>query len=319
LNIIITGAAGFVGKHLVRHLLKGDHSILGIDINTEGISPEIESQKIDLTDQRQVGVLIRDFKPHQVYHLAAQSSVSYSWARPIDTFKVNVFGGINLLNGVKEYNPQCRVLSVCTAEEYGPSVEGVAISEDFNIFPQNPYAISKAALDFFSLTYSKAYSLKIFVTRSFNHIGPGQSDRFVASDFARQIAEIEQSLTGPVIKVGNLEAYRDFLDVRDVVAAYTAILERGSLGQAYNVCSGKKTKIEDILNTLIDLSSARDRIRVEVDREKFRPIDIDSIYGDNTKLKADTGWCPQYDLETSLAHTLDWWRGKVKREERSKE
>ncbi|MGM0365314.1 MAG: GDP-mannose 4,6-dehydratase [Actinomycetota bacterium] len=318
MNIIITGAGGFVGKHLTGHLQKDNHRILGIDINTDAVSPEIESRKVDLTRRHEIETLIRDFKPDQVYHLAAQSSVSYSWAEPIDTFRINVFGGINLLNAVRQHSPRARILAVCTAEEYGPSKDGEAISEDFNIFPQNPYAISKAALDFFSLTYSKAYSMNVFVTRSFNHIGPGQSERFVASDFARQIASIEQGLAGPVIKVGNLEAYRDFLDVRDVVAAYSDILERGNLGRPYNVCSGKKTKIEHILDTLIGFSSKRKQIRVEADKEKFRPIDVISIYGDNSKLKKDTGWRPKYDLETSLFHTLEWWRERVKRKERSK-
>ncbi|MDZ7836780.1 MAG: GDP-mannose 4,6-dehydratase [Actinomycetota bacterium] len=177
--------------------------------------------------------------------------------------------------------------------------------------------MSKAALDFFALTYSKAYRLDVLVTRSFNHMGPGQSDRFVCSDFARQIAAIEQGITGPVIKVGNLEAYRDFLDVRDVVAAYISILEKGKNGQAYNVCSGEKIKIADILDTLIELSTASDRIEVKIDEKKFRPIDIPSIYGDNSRLKADTGWQPGYRIEQSLADTLNWWRDKVKEEERS--
>lgn len=316
MNIIITGAAGFVGKHLTCRLQKDNHSILGIDVDTEGITSKIESKKADLTVPADAEGLVKEFSPDRIYHLAAQSSVSYSWQKPINTFKVNVFGGINLLDAVRKHQPRCRVLVVCTAEEYGPYQDG-AIQEDYNIFPQNPYAISKAALDFYSLTCSKAYGMSVFVTRSFNHIGPGQSDRFVASDFARQIARIEQGAASPVIKVGNLAAYRDFLDVRDVSAAYCYILERGRQGRPYNVCSGKKIKIEDMLATLIGFSSARD-IEVEVDPEKFRPIDIVSIYGDNGRLKKDTGWTPGYDIKTSLLDTLDWWREKVKKEERSK-
>ncbi len=317
MNIIITGAGGFVGKHLASHLQKDNHQILGIDINTEGISSSLGSRAVDLTRADETEMLIKDFKPDRIYHLAAQSSVSFSWEKPIDTFRVNVFGGINLLNAVRQHKKECRVLAVCTAEEYGPWAGG-AIAEDFNIFPQNPYAISKAALDFFSLTYSKAYDMDVFVTRSFNHIGPGQSERFVTSDFARQIAFIEQGLAEPVLKVGNLSAYRDFLDVRDVVAAYSFILEKGNKGRPYNVCSGQKTKIADLLSTLIGFSSHKDIIKVKVNQDKFRPIDIVSIYGDNSRLKKDTGWEPAYDLKASLAHTLDWWRERVKKEERSK-
>lgn len=318
MNILITGAGGFVAKHLIARLQQDNHHMMGIDVRTEGISKKIQGVGLDLTQANQTEMLIKDFKPQRIYHLAAQSSVSHSWDQPIDTFRANVFGAINLLQAVKNQAPECRVLAVCTAEEYRPSHQDRAIGEDFPIFPQNPYAISKAAMDFFSLTYSKAYDMEVFVTRSFNHMGPGQSERFVASDFARQVARIEAGLAPPVIRVGNLGAYRDFLDVRDVVAAYQAILERGRQGLPYNVCSGKKTKIEQILNILIGLSSRSGQIKVEVDKNKFRPIDIASIYGDNSRLREDTGWKPGYSIQTSLAHVLEWWRQSVKKEERSK-
>ncbi|MDD3776874.1 MAG: GDP-mannose 4,6-dehydratase [Actinomycetota bacterium] len=315
MNIIITGAAGFVGRHLARLLLSRNHSIVGIDINQDhGLGFPI--QGVDLTKQQQVDQLIKQVKPEGIFHLAAQASVSYSWQNPVDTFRTNVFGGINLLDSVKKFSPGARVLMVCTAEEYGQPPCHQAIDEQFPLNPQNPYAISKAALDFFALTYSQAYQLQVLVTRSFNHIGPGQSDRFVCSDFARQIACIEQGCADPVIKVGNLEAYRDFLDVRDVAAAYSVILAQGRQGEPYNVCSGQKIKIAEILNILIGLSSARQDIKVEIDPNKFRPIDIPSIYGDNRKLKQDTGWQPQYDLITSLSDTLNWWREKVNQENR---
>lgn len=313
MRIIITGFAGFVGSHLSKILLKENHQILGIDLNIDKNYKGIEVEALDLKDKKRVENVVKKFGPERIYHLAAQSSVSYSWHNPIETFKVNVFGGINLLEAVREYANGCRVLVVCTAEEYGQPKGDMPIREDFNIFPSNPYAISKSALDFFSITYSKAYHLSLCVTRSFNHIGPGQSERFVCSDFAKQIAKIENGLQQPEIRVGNLEAYRDFLDVRDVVRAYVSIMDKGKVGHPYNVCSGKKVKISGILKILISLSN-ENSIKVQVDPDKFRPIDVDTIYGDNSKLKKHTGWTPYYSLRQSLEDTLNYWRDKIKKE-----
>jgi len=213
-----------------------------------------------------------------IYHLAAQASVKNSWGNPVETFQTNVFRGIYLMEAMKKYCPECKMLMACTAEEYGESdiLEGNAITEDFKIYPSNPYAISKAALDFFASTYQKIYNLNIYISRSFNHIGPGQSDSFVTSDFAKQIAEIETGSRNPVIYVGNIDVYRDFLDVRDVVRAYECIVHNGIAGQAYNVCSGKKRKISEILDILISLSSNKN-IAVKVDDKKLRPIDLNLI------------------------------------------
>ena len=262
----------------------------------------------DLTDRQKIFNIVRKFKPDQVYHLAAQSSVSYSWENPVETFRINVFGGINILEGLKTFCPGCRVLVACTAEEYGETGSvNKAVNEDFRIYPQNPYAISKSALDFFSSVYYSAYKLPVFISRAFNHIGPGQSERFVCSDFARQIALIDGGKQEPVIWVGNIQLQRDFLDVRDAVRAYNYIINKGCAGQVYNVCSGKKRKISDLLDMLISLSKRSD-IKVKIDRTRFRAIDVKSMYGDNSKLKTHTGWAPEYFIKTSLKDTLDYWR-----------
>ncbi len=313
MRIIITGIAGFVGGHLLKSLLKKNHQILGIDLNIENAYEGITTESIDLRDRKKLEGIIKEYSPDRIYHLAAQSSVSYSWENPIETFQVNVFGGINLLEAVKKFAKKSKLLVVCTAEEYGEPESGQAITEDFNILPSNPYAISKSALDFFSTTYSKAYSLPVFVTRSFNHIGPGQSERFVCSDFAKQIARIENNLQKPLIEVGNLDACRDFLDVRDVVKAYNCIMDNGHVGHPYNVCSGKKVKISTILKSLINLSSEKN-INIKVDENKFRPIDVNIIYGNNSRLKEHTGWEPKYNLMQSLEDTLNYWRNKIKKE-----
>ncbi len=321
MKILITGIAGFVGRYLVEQLTgegagESSNEILGIDIKLDSaiaqrIPDHVDLLEADLTDPKKVKKIIAGFKPREIYHLAAQSSVSYSWKNPVDTFRVNVFGGINILESIKDCSPSCKILMVCTAEEYSEAGgKEKPIDENFKIYPRNPYAISKAALDFFSTVYSEAYGMPVLVARSFNHIGPGQSDRFVASDFARQIALIEKGRQRPLIKVGNLEAWRDFLDVRDVVRAYISLVSRGKVGGVYNVCSGRKTKISDLLDMLLSLSSRKD-IKVKTDSSKFRPIDIATVYGDNKKLRAHTGWSPEYSIKNTLSDTLQYWRNEV--------
>jgi GDP-4-dehydro-6-deoxy-D-mannose reductase len=324
LKILITGIAGFVGKHLLRHLLNCDGvsqydsaEILGVDLSFKnfevaGFNEGKNRLKIieaDLKDKEKVAGIIKDFKPDQIFHLAAQSSVDFSWENPRETFEANVFSGINILESVKRHcRGFCKVLVTCTAEEYGESnYDEKGIKEDHMIYPSNPYAISKAALDFFCTTYLRVFKLPVFITRSFNHTGPGQSERFVISDFAKQIAEIEKMGKKPIVFVGNLNIHRDFLDVRDVVRAYINILNNGKFGEVYNVCSGQKSKISDLLEILISYSVVPG-IEIRQDKNKLRPIDRETIYGNNTKLVCHTGWKPQYNIHQSLLDTLDWWR-----------
>lgn len=362
MRILITGMAGFVGRHLADYLIKNHQQknnyennstppgrgasrkieITGVDIREDinygdfgqsvlhagGCKDDVivNFARADLRIKPDVEKLIKDFAPERIYHLAAQSSVSYSWEKPRQTFEMNVFSGINIFESVKKHCPFCRVLVTCTAEEYdiadnmafsstGISNEndcGQAIGEQSKINPSNPYAISKAALDFFATTYCRATGIPVYVTRSFNHTGPGQSERFVVSDFAKQVAEIETGIKTPVINVGNTEVYRDFLDVRDVVRAYRDIIENGRAGQVYNVCSGKRISVSQILEMLVSLSSAKN-IKVKIDGNKIRPIDSYSVYGDNAKLKNHTGWEPRIDIIKSLEDTLNWWRKEIKK------
>ena len=324
MKILITGIAGFVGKHLLKHLFGCDGvsqydsaEILGVDVSFRnfeipGFTAGMDRLKIieaDLKDEEKVDRLIKDYKPDQIFHLAAQSSVDFSWENPRETFEANVFSGINILESVKKHcGDCCKILVACTAEEYGESgYDEKGIKEDQKIYPSNPYAISKAALDFFCATYLRVFKLAVFITRSFNHTGPGQSERFVISDFAKQIAEIEKMGKDATVFVGNLNVYRDFLDVRDVVRAYTSILNKGKFGEVYNVCSGRKSKISDLLAILISYSVVPD-IAIRQNKNKLRPIDREIIYGNNGKLITHTGWKPQYNIGQSLLDTLNWWR-----------
>ncbi|MCJ7665868.1 MAG: GDP-mannose 4,6-dehydratase [Actinobacteria bacterium] len=316
MRILITGLSGFAGRHLIEFLASGgEHEFLGIDLACGAGSLEIGDcklieEKADLLDRNKVESIISEFKPQQIYHLAAQSSVSRSWKDPINTFSINVFGGINILESARSSVPDARIIVICTAEEYGELEDGRAIKETDKIYPENPYAISKSAMDFTSMVYHRAYGMNIMVSRSFNHIGPGQSEGFVCSDFARQIALIEAGRQEPEIMVGNLDSSRDFLDVRDVTRAYWHIMERGRPGQAYNVCSGSSVKISRLLEILLSLSKVSG-IGVKKDMDKFRPIDIKTVFGDNARLVSDTGWKAEYSLEKSLEDALDWWRMKV--------
>lgn len=316
MRILITGHSGFAGKHLIEYLSRDKSNVFfGVDLKKTSTRPnigdsEFVEQKTDLSDKKEAGGIIRKFKPDQIYHLAAQSSVSYSWKDPVGTFRSNVFGGVNLLESIREISPGTSMLVICTAEEYGGKKDGRAIIESDRICPENPYAVSKTAMDFMSTIYHRAYGLNILVARSFNHIGPGQSEGFVCSDFARQISLIEEGLQKPVIHVGNLRSSRDFLDVRDVVRAYWHIMNKGKPGDVYNVCSGRPVMISVLLDMLISLS-LEDKIEVRIDKDKSRPIDVAEIFGDNNKLVSATGWKPEYMLETSLSDALDWWREKI--------
>ncbi len=321
---VITSITGVDNSACPGPSFNTENTFNSLENNPDGLQNTITGSQIsagkridfisaDLRDSEKMEGIIKDIMPDRIYNLAAQASVGNSWKEPVKTFEINVLAGINLLEAVRKYCPRCRVLFACTAEEYAPLKNNadIAILEDFAIGPCNPYAISKAAIDFFASTYQEAYDLPIYISRSFNHIGPGQSERFVTADFAKQIAEIESKKKAPEISVGNLAVFRDFLDVRDAVRAYCFIIEKGESGEPYNVCSGIKISISDILEMMISLSKVKD-IKITVDSSKLRPVDLKSVYGDNTKIKNHTGWKPAYNIKQTLADTLDWWRERSK-------
>lgn len=311
---LIIGGAGFVGAYLVRHL-KND---LGQDVvvtkmpreqvNVDGVDmSEIQVCDLDILDKEAVVALFCKVHPDCIYHLAAQSSVSVSWKNPELTIDVNVKGGVNILEALRELDYKPRVLFIGSGEEYGHILpDETPIKEDNVSRPGNIYAATKACQNMLARIYADAYDLDVMMVRAFNHIGPNQLPLFVVADFCKQVAEIEAGNREPIIKVGNLSARRDFTDVRDVVRAYALLMESGRAGETYNIGSGHAIAIEDLLRCILDNSSVD--IRVEVDPEKLRPVDVPIIEADTTKIYKETGWQPKIPLEQTIRETLEFWR-----------
>lgn len=260
---------------------------------------------LDITDRKQTEDLICEVKPEVIFHLAAQSSVKVSWEKPQLTANINILGAINLFEAVRKINKEIKIIVIGSSEEYGCVDYSKAISEEALPDPQNIYALTKYSQELLAKIYCDAYCLKIIMTRSFNHFGPRQSRQFVVADFCGQVADIEREVCEPVIKVGNLSAYRDFTDVRDIVEAYILLAEKGEAGGIYNVGSGKAIQIKDILSAVIKLSCAD--IQVITDKSKFRPVDIPKIEADITKIRR-LGWEPKIPLKKSLTDTLEYFR-----------
>lgn len=313
---LIIGGAGFVGAYLVRHL-KND---LGQDVvvtkmpreqvKVDGVDMDsIQVCDLDILQKESIVALFREIRPDYIYHLAAQSSVSVSWKNPALTVDVNVKGGVNILEALRELEDKPRVLFIGSGEEYGHILPGETPIKEGNVpRPGNIYAATKVCQNMLTKIYADAYGLDVMMVRAFNHIGPNQLPLFVVADFCKQVAEIEAGNREPVMKVGNLSAKRDFTDVRDVVRAYALLMKSGCAGETYNIGSGHAIAIEDILKQILDHSSVE--IRVEVDPERLRPVDVPIIEADTTKVYEATGWKPEISLEQTIRETLDYWRTK---------
>lgn len=309
---LIIGGSGFVGKYLAKAILDTNNNELFLTkLPIESFECKgITVIDLDINNPNKVDEVLNTIKPDFIYHLAALSSVAFSWQHPQLTVDVNVKGIINLLESTKKYCPKSKLLVVGSAEEYGTiKEEDCPVKESYVIEPQNIYSMTKAAQETICKIYVKAYGIHIVMVRAFNHIGPGQTEQFVVSDFSKHIAMIEKGISEPVISVGNLEAQRDFSDVRDIVSAYLLLIENGTSGEVYNVGSGRPIKIKEILSTLLELSEVD--IDVIVDEDKIRPIDVPIIYADTTKLKKTTGWITKYDINDTLLNVLEYWRRKI--------
>lgn len=306
MKALITGINGFVGHYLSKYLLEQGYAVCGTVIEDNVNIENVNIYKMNILNKNEVEETIRKIDPDFIYHLAGQSAVGLSWENPTLTIDVNVNGTINLLDAVRENDLNTKVLIIGSSDQYGIiKPEDCPISEEHELNPSSPYAISKTTQEQIAKLYIKAYNMNIIMVRAFNHIGPMQSKNFVVSDFASKVAEIENGAE-PIIRVGNLEAYRDFTDVRDIVRGYTMLMEKGKIGEVYNIGSGNAYKIQDILNILLSLSTKE--IKVEIDKEKLRPSDVPIVQCDNSKIKSHINWSIQYDIKNTLKDTLDYWR-----------
>lgn len=313
-KVLITGASGFAGGFLAEHLLtSGNYDIFGTYTSDESLerSPvkeKIQFKKVDLQNRDQITSVLAEIKPEYIYHLAAQANVFASFKDPITTFHANIDSQVNLFEALRQLDLLgIKVLVICSSEEYGYlKPEDIPVKETAPLRPANPYSVSKVAQDYLAFQYNLNYKMPIIRARPFNHIGPRQKTGYVAADFAKQITDIEKGRQEAVIKVGNLDAKRDFTDVRDMVRAYPMLLEKGISGEVYNVGSGTSHKIREILDIM--LSHARIAIKEEVDPNKLRPSDVPDIVCDNTKFTQLTGWKPEIPLEQTVKDTLDYWR-----------
>ena len=312
MKLLVTGASGFVAGHVIDFVRAEapDTEVFGV-VRKGAIDParagHVTAVSADLEDPASTDALFDRVEPDRIVHLAAQSSVHRSWENPQATLGVNVQGLLNLLEALRRRRLTPRVLVVGSAEEYGAvQAEKLPVVESHPLQPANPYAVSKVAQEFVARQYFLSHGIPVVCTRTFHHTGPGRGEVFAESSFARQIAEVEAGRQPPVISVGNLDAVRDYTDVRDVVRAYWLLLEKGRAGEIYNVCSGRGVAIGDILQELVDVSGAR--VEVRPDPERMRPSDIPAIVGNPRKLQRATGWEAAIPLRRTLHDLLAFWR-----------
>lgn len=312
MKALIIGAAGFAGGYLIRELVSAGWEVHASCLANEEIKEDCTVHALDIMDKGQILSVVNSVMPDVIYHLAAQSSVAVSWKKPQLTAEVNVIGTINVFEALREAEKKdIRIVLTGSGEEYGYIREGACpLSEDEVLRPGNIYAATKACQGMIGEIYARAYKMDIVMVRAFNHSGPEQADIFVISNFCKQAAEIEIGLKEPVIHVGNLEAMRDFTDVRDVVRAYRLLGEKGKSGQTYNVGRGKAVKISRILEMILEMAEMN--IEVRSDPDRMRASDIPIIEPDVSKIYADTGWKAEISMEQTIRDTLDSWRTKLK-------
>jgi GDP-4-dehydro-6-deoxy-D-mannose reductase len=313
-KLLVTGIAGFVAGHLFDYLRAEQPRVRVVGLDSRPgrrvRDMQVEAIGADVEDPVAVREAIGSVRPDAIIHLAAQSSPQRSWDDPAGTLRTNVLGLLSLLEGARFHGLAPRVLVVGSAEEYGQVEPGeLPLREDAPLRPLTPYAASKVAQGYLGLQYALSAGIPVVRTRTFHHTGPRRGESFAESSFARQLAEIERGRRAAVIEVGNLDAVRDFCDVRDVVRAYWGLVERGRPGAVYNVCSGTGVRMRDLLDTLIRVSGLR--VDVRVDASRLRPSDVPELVGDPARIRADLGWSPRIPLERSLADLLDYWRERV--------
>jgi GDP-4-dehydro-6-deoxy-D-mannose reductase len=318
-RVIVTGASGFVGGHLIEFLLKHtDAQVYAAkrrrsDARVTENDGRVHWVEMDVTDAHNVLSIVKAVRPTHIFHLAAQSFVPTSWKSPIETLTINAVGTANVLEAVKTHGPETKIHIAGSSEEYGRvEPDELPITEENPLRPLSPYGVSKVAADLFGQQYHCSHGLHVVITRAFNHTGPGRGEDFVESNFSRQIARIEQRFQPPVIWVGNLDATRDFSDVRDIARAYWLALERGRPGEVYNICSGTTLSIRQMLDDILALSGVKE-IRIDLDPDRMRPSDVLLLHGNCTRFQRQTGWRPEIPLERTWGDLLNYWRDRLRR------
>jgi GDP-4-dehydro-6-deoxy-D-mannose reductase len=318
MKALVTGVTGFAGSHLAELLIKENVEIHGItrwrskSDNIDHLKDDIQFHEADLLDAHSLYKVVDEVKPNYIFHLAAQSYVQSSWASPSNTLEINVIGSDHLFEAVRKSGLDITIQIACSSEEYGKVLpDEVPITEKNPLRPLSPYAVSKLAMDYLGYQYHESYGLKIIRTRGFNHTGPRRGDVFAESTFAKQIAEIETGKKEPVVYVGNLDAVRDYTDVRDMVRAYYLAVQKCKPGEEYNICTGKGWKIKDVLNLLLSMSKSK--IEIREDKDRMRPSDVEVLIGDASKFMKATGWKAEIEFEQTMEDLLNYWREKVKK------
>lgn len=315
-RVLITGVTGFAGSHLVDFLLaQGGYEIYGIQRwrsrteNIEHFADRITLLECDLRDATSTRDTLEKVKPDWIFHLAAQSFVPTSWIAPTESLTTNMLAQLNIFEAVRHMGLKCRIQLACSSEEYGMVYpDEVPIKETNPLRPLSPYAVSKVAQDMLGYQYWMSFKVDSVRTRGFNHEGPRRGPVFVASDFAKQIADIEKGRKAPVLHVGNLEAKRDFTDVRDMVRAYVLALEKCEPGEVYNICSGDAWSIQKVLDHLLSMTKVK--IEVKQDPARLRPSDVPILLGDNSRFVKATGWKPEIPFDRTLRDMLEHWRAR---------
>jgi len=321
-RVLITGITGFAGSHLADFILVHDPHIAihgtrrwrSKEDAADHLTGKVTFHECDITDAHNVYQVVEKVKPDRIFHLAAQSYIPASWDSPAETFHTNIVGQCNLFEAVKHlrpdgYDPIVQVAG--SSEEYGRvNPQDLPITETTPLHPLSPYAVSKVAQDYMAYQYWQSFRIRTIRTRAFNHEGPRRGEVFVISNFCKQIAEIEREVRPPVIHVGNLDAIRDFTDVRDIVRAYWLAAEHCAPGEVYNIASGTGHRIGDVLAQLLALST-HPGIEVEPDPARMRPSDVPVLIGDSSKFRHVTGWTSTIPFEKTLEDSLGYWRSRA--------
>jgi GDP-4-dehydro-6-deoxy-D-mannose reductase len=316
MRFVITGIAGFAGRHLAERLVAEGHEVFGCDrilpATTAGARPlNLPADHLlvcDICDRERIEAVVRTARPQGVFHLAAFTNPAVSFADPEGAYRANLLGSLNLFAALVAAG-DCRVLWVGSSDAYGQvEADELPVTERNPFRPLSPYAVSKAAADLAAYQWSRARRLDVVRVRPFNHTGPGQASDFVCADFAFQLAAVKRHRRPARVEVGNLDVVRDFSDVRDVVGAYVAAFERGESGEAYNVCSGRGRTPRQILERMIQLSGTQVEVVIEPARQ--RPVDVPVLIGSAAKLRQATGWAPVIDWDQTLRDLLEDWVGR---------